>query len=100
MNGAVNSTHHRPPLRVLVVAAIRENAPLMVHELMHIQLRFTGKRVETETDYPKQLQEFGDRDTFAGWRRFWAKDGAAALRGVSNEKYKSYSQRCPEAAQK
>jgi hypothetical protein len=57
MNGAVNPTLSQPSLGVLVVDAIRENASLMVHELMHSQLRFTWKRVETEADYLKQLQE-------------------------------------------
>jgi hypothetical protein len=57
MNGAVNSTLSQPSLGVLVADAIRENASLMVHELMHSQLRFTWKPVETEAAYLKQLQE-------------------------------------------
>jgi len=58
MNGVDNSVSNQRPLRVLVVDDSPENASRMVQEVAACQFQLTWERVDTETDYIRQLHDF------------------------------------------
>jgi len=57
MNGVDNSVSNQRPLRVLVVDDSPEDALRMVQELDACQFEVTWERVDTETDYLRQLHD-------------------------------------------